>query len=305
MKNTAPPTQCLCLYLFFLSAMTTVAEKPLVVSASIPAQAWLIKQIAGPAVSINTFLTAGSNPHSFEPSALQVKSLANSQIYFTIGIPFETSLIERATQLNRHLTISAMDHGIQKISAHTQHHHHAATDHVCMADTDPHIWLTPPLMASMASNTYAALAQILPQNQTALKQKLNQTIRKLAALDAEIREQLKTAASHTWVVTHPSWQYFANTYDFKLLVLEQDGKAPSAKHLARLIKQAESARIGIIFTEPQFDPQPAHILAQQIGARVAIIDPLREDWYDLMLEVARLLGTKHSAPASNKASADE
>ena len=49
----------------------------------------------------------------------------------------------------------------------------------------------------------------------------------------------------------------------------------------------------VVFAEPQYDKRPAQTLADQVGARLEMIDPLREDWAALMRDVAaKLAGAK-------------
>lgn len=110
-------------------------------------------------------------------------------------------------------------------------------------------------------------------------------------VDREVRAKLQALPSRTWVVYHPSWGYFADAYGLTLQVIEEDGKSPSARHLAQVIRAAQAAGVKTVFTEPQYDKRPAQTLAAQIGARVAVIDPLREEWPALMREVsAKLAG---------------
>lgn len=294
MSKTWNSTRLACVCWACLTFVATAGEKP-IVFVSIPAQAWLVKQLAGETLEVRTFLAVGGNPHSFEPTAHQIKRLAQANLYFTIGIPFETALTTRAAKLNTALKISAMDRGIEKLGAYALQHDHAANDHACMAGGDPHIWLAPQLMAVMASNAVATLTQVFPQDQAALSQRLRTIVSDISALDAEIRERLKPLTIRTWMVTHPSWRYFAHTYGLTLLVLEQDGKAPTARHLAQMIQKATESKVALVFAEPQFDPQPARTLARQIGARVMVIDPLREDWPALMREVAETLSGRASS----------
>ena len=286
----------LCALMFLLicprAQAASAAERP-VVFVSIPPQAWLIKRLAGEAVEVQTLLTSGANPHTYEPTARQVRKLAEAKLYLTVGMPFETPLATRAVKLNPALKMAAMDAGTKKRGSHAHDHDdhgHADSDpDCCGTGGDPHIWLSPRLMCAMASNTLAALAEALPENRTQMTENLHGAMAEILAADDTVRAELKGLKSRTWVVYHPSWGYFAETYGLTLLILEQDGKTPSAKHLAQVIRQAQAAGVKTVFTEPQYDKRPARILAEQIGARLTVIDPLQEDWPALMRDVAKKL----------------
>ena len=275
-------------WLFLVAALASAAERP-IVFVSIPPQAWLVKRVAGEAAEVQTLLPPGANPHTYEPTARQIKKLSEAALYLTVGLPFEVPLAARSGRLNAALKLAAMDAGIAKRGVPGHDHGHAEPGHVCAAGGDPHIWLSPRLLCAMASNTVAALARALPQRQPALAAALETTVAEIRATDAAARAALRELPVRTWVVYHPSWGYFADEYGLTLLAVEEDGKAPSARHLAEVIAQAQAAGVKTVFTEPQYDRRPAETLARQVGARVAVIDPLQEDWPALIRDVAKKL----------------
>ena len=285
-------------FLFFAWAVGA-QERP-IVFVSIPPQAWLLRRLAGESVEVQTLLAPGVNPHTYEPTARQIKKLAESRLYLTVGLPFEVSLALRVSRLNPALKVAAMDAGITKRGAPEHHHGHDEPGHVCAAGGDPHIWLAPQLLCVMASNTVAALEQVLPQQRAALAANLEQTLAEIRTTDQAVREKLGGLKRRTWVVYHPSWGYLADAYGLTLLVIEQDGKTPSARHLTEVIDRTRAAGVATVFTEPQYDKRPAQTLAQQVGARVVVLDPLQEDWPALMREVAeKLTDGQPRSPAVN------
>lgn len=278
-----------------LASLAWAEEKRPVVFVSIPPQAWLVKRLAGESVEVEALLTAGGNPHTFEPGARQVRRLADAALYLTVGMPFEKPLVGRAARLNPGLTVAAMDAGIVKRGAGEAHDHgHGAAGHVCSAAGDPHVWLSPRLFCAMATNTEAALERVMPQRRQAFTANLATTVAEIQASDRAVREAARGAPSQTWAAYHPSWSYFAADYGLTLLVIEEDGKAPSARHLAEVIGQARAAGVKVVVTEPQYDRRPAQIVADQVGARLETLDPLQEDWPALMRRLAEQLGAAGS-----------
>lgn len=254
---------------------------------SIPPQLWVARQIAGDAADVQVLLPAGANPHTFEPTAKQVKKFADASLVLTIGLAFERPFVKRVQGLNPTLAVAPMDAGIEKLGA-DQHHHHAPGAHCDGEDGDPHIWLSPRLYAAMASNTTAALVRLLPQESGALEARRDAAVSEIQKIDAEVRGILEHAAVKTYVVYHPSWTYFAKDYGLTLLVIEQDGKAPSSKHLREVMAEAKAAGVRKVISEPQYDKRSAQAVAKDIGASTAIISPLLEDWPALMREAAKV-----------------
>ena len=269
--------------LFSIAVRYAAAQSRPVVFVSIPPQAWLARRLAGEEVEVQTLLTPGANLHTYEPDARQIKKLAGAALYLTLGIPFEVTLAQRAARLNPGIRVAAMDKGIAKTGAHDHDHTGAQC---CAGGADPHIWLSPRLMAAMASNTVEALCAVFARAPDVYEERLRATVSEITAVDAAVRKTLQGLKTRTWVAYHPSWSYFAADYGLRLLVIEQDGKSPSARHLAGIIRESGLAGVGKVFTEPQYDRRPAETLARQIGAALLAIDPLREDWPALLLEVA-------------------
>ena len=260
-------------------------QKP-VVFVSIPPQVWLVKQIAGDTADVQTLLPAGANPHTFEPTVKQARKLAEASLMLTIGLPFERPLVKRAQSLNPRLTVAPMDAGIDKLAAH-EGHRHAPGEPCCGDAGDPHIWLSPRLYAAMASNATLTLSQLLPDARAVFEARRDTVVKEIQTIDAELQRTFEAVPIKTYVVYHPSWTYFAEDYGLTLLVIEQDGKTPAAKHLTRISEQAKAAGVRKVFTEPQYDKRPAQTIAKQLGARVEILNSLQEDWPALMREAMK------------------
>jgi len=296
--NAGPFAKTIGLLLAFAGTVCCAAGKP-VVFVSIPPQAWLVNRLAGEAVDVQPLLTAGANPHTFEPGAWQVKKLSAASLYLTVGLPFERPLVARAVRLNPSLRVAGADAGIVKLGGGCAHDGTEAKGRsaCCDAGGDPHVWLSPRLFAVMASNTAAALTQVLPGRADAVRANMDRTVAEIGAVDRTVRCALRTGAVKTWVTYHPSWRYFAADYGLTLLTIEEDGKEPSARHLAEVIGQARAAGVAVVFAEPQHDVRSAQTLAQTLGARLETVDPLREDWAETLREAAaKLSGSGKAAP---------
>ena len=59
-----------------------------------------------------------------------------------------------------------------------------------------------------------------------------------------------------------------------------EGKEPSARELAGLIKEMTSEHVKTIFVEKQFSTDMADRLASELGTRVVAIDPLAYQYID-------------------------
>ncbi len=291
--------------LLLLGAVLRVgaAPRPLVF-VTIPPQRWLVRTLAGEAVEVELLVAPGQNPHTFEPAGRQVARLSRAQGWLTIGLPFERTLMAKARATRPGLAEYPIHAGVPRLGAPphpSRGHDHdvaaAGSEDCCGADgADPHLWLAPRNMAVMATNTCRALQNLMPQEQTRLDASLSELTGALARLEREFAATLAPAAGQTFWVYHPSWAYFAEAFGLHQQAVEQEGREPSGRQLARLIESARAARARVLFADPQFDPGPIRTLARQLGARVVTLDPLAEAWPENMRHVAAALRDALHAP---------
>ena len=141
---------------------------------------------------------------------------------------------------------------------------------------DPHIWTSPRALQSMAANAYEAIHALWPdsvkytENHARLQEQL-------AALDARTAGKIAASGVRYFIVYHPALTYYARDYGLQQVAIEDDGKEPSARALARLIEQARRDGVRRIFYQSQFPASAVEVIARDIEAQSVAIDPLKED----------------------------
>ena len=273
------------------------SAKPLTVTVTLPPQAYFVQRIGGDLVRVNTLIETGIDPHTYEPKPEQLRQMANSQLYLAIGGGMEQGWLSRFTGANPRLQVTDTSQGITKIpqifAGHDHDHGHdhgeksAGHDHE--SGLDPHIWLSPRLVKQQAQTIYQALVQQDPQNQATYQANLQQFLAELDQLDQQIRQQLKPVKNRAFMIFHPEWGYFAKDYGLKMLAIQAEGQEPSAGQLADIIKQAKQNQVKVIFTQPEFNPQTAEVIAKQLGIKVIPISALSGDWKNNLQQVTQIL----------------
>lgn len=112
----------LCLPLITLFANT------LDVTVSIVPQKYFVEKIAQDKVNVNVMVLPGFSPATYEPKTSQMKSLAQSSVYFSIGVPFEKVWLERFKSANKSLNIVDTSRGITKVLM-QEHRHEEVHEH--------------------------------------------------------------------------------------------------------------------------------------------------------------------------------
>ena len=154
-------------------------------------------------------------------------------------------------------------------------------------DGDPHVWLSPAIMKEIARNVHRALVEILPDQRSALGENLEILLAEIGSVDARCRELLDPVRGHRFFVFHPAWGYFAEAYGLQQVAIEEHGKEPDAHHVAEIVEAAREVGAQTIFAQPQMSDASANLVAEEIGARVVMIDPLAYEWSENLEKTAR------------------
>lgn len=258
---------------------------PTAVSAfcSIAPQEFFVERIGGGLVSVKVLVGPGQSPHTFEPTPRQMADLAESDVYFAIGLPFEDRLLGRIAELGSGMQMVDASAGIPRRQVEVAHRH----DDEHGGLPDPHTWLNPRFAKVQAQNICSALKELIPEHGAELEANLFELLHDLDELDAQLTEALGPLAGENIYVFHPAFGYFTDAYGLRQVPIELGGMEPSARELAGLIDHATSEGVRVIFVQPQFSTRSARAIAEEIGGAVVPIDPLSADYMNNLRTIAR------------------
>jgi zinc transport system substrate-binding protein len=277
-QNPAPPKE----------VRENTADK-LAVTVSILPQQYFVERIGGDRIAVNVMVLPGANHELYEPKPEQLRSLAKSKVYFTIGeLPFEKTWLEKFKATNENMLVVNTSQGLTLQTMEYEHHHgeEDKEENHQEESLDPHIWLSPKLVKNQANNIYETLAKIDPQNGAEYRHNLENFVTDIEKLDQEISQKLAGLKNRKFMVFHPNWAYFAKDYNLEMIPIEVDGKEPSVKELAKIIKEGKEENIKVVFTDPEFSTATAESIAKQINAQVLLINPIAPNWLENMREIA-------------------
>ncbi|NLA58655.1 MAG: zinc ABC transporter solute-binding protein [Firmicutes bacterium] len=277
--------------LLLFSSCGLAAGKRLSVFVSILPQKYFVERIAGGYVSVSVMVHPGASPETYEPSPRQMAELAEAQVYFLIGLPFEDAWLERIQRNNPHLLMVDTRQGIELRPIDGGHHHEGGGHGSAQQGEvmDPHIWLSPVLVKRQAETICMTLATLDPANRDEYKQNYRLLVEDLDAVDREIRSILKDVQGKKFMVFHPAWGYFADAYGLIQVPIEVEGKEPNARELAQIIDFARREGIKTIFVPSQSNIKPAETVARAVQAEVVQLDPLAENYLDNLLSTAKAI----------------
>ncbi|NDV22392.1 metal ABC transporter solute-binding protein, Zn/Mn family [Desulfovibrio sp. JC022] len=277
--------------LALLLTCSTVSAAKLQTTVSIAPLKYFVEKIGGEKVKANIMVKPGSSPATYEPQPRQMALLSKSEIYFAIGVPFERAWIPRFRSANDKLEIinlgKTVVHQTMKTHVHDEDEHKHHNEHETTQITDPHVWLSPPLVRIISQQIRDVLIEHDPANTEAYTSNYLNFAAEINKLDSELLNIFTPKGERfSFMVYHPSWGYFARTYGLNQIPIELEGKEPSPKELTQLIKFAKKNSVKAIFIQPQFSQKSARAIASSIGAETLTADPLAEDWAENLRRTA-------------------
>jgi zinc transport system substrate-binding protein len=276
--------RCFLLLLVILAPALSGAD-PLRVFVSVLPQETFVEKVGREHVSVEAMVRPGHSPSTYAPTPKQIAALASADLYLRIGVPFEDAWMDRIRAASPTMPVVDLRAGLDLRAVDTHgddHHGHGG-------GRDPHVWTSPPLVKEMASRIRDVLADMDAAHRFDYEANFQTFARELDALDRELREILAHSGTRRFMVFHPAWAYFADTYGLTQVPIEEAGKEPGPKALVSLVEQAQRENIEVVFVQPQFSRHAADRVALAIGARVEVVDPLARDFGANLLRIARLI----------------
>lgn len=256
-----------------------------VITVSILPQKTFVEKIAGKDFDIQVLVPEGASPETYTLLPSQLKQISRSAAWFRIGhIGFELSLHDKIKELNRDMLVVDQSEGMDLIRGEEVQH----GDHSHPGGVDPHIWMSPRIVKQMAVKITEALSEINPEKSSEYKVNQQKFIKEIDQLDARIRNSLKDYQGRSFITFHPSLSYFARDYGLVQYSLENEGKEPTAQHMARVVDLARKENINAIYIQSEFDADHARVFAEEIKGQIIEVRPLSPDWEDNLLTLTQM-----------------
>lgn len=281
-------------YLIYIAALllavgcTTPPPQPTepTIYVSIAPLRSLVEAITEQDFPVEVLVPAGASPENFELTPKQYIALNEAQWIFSTGlITFETTLLHKLPEGARIIDLSR---GIEPIAGTCSHHHHG---HAHAHGVDPHTWTSPRALQLMSRTIYEAIHDEHPDS-VRYTQNFNRLQERLEALDRAIEAQITASGVEQFIVYHPALTYYARDYGLRQISIEEEGKEPSAKRLAELIRTARAEGIRTVLVQRQFPRSSVEAVADDMEAEVVEFDPLAENVIENIAHITNLITRK-------------
>lgn len=266
-----------CCILLSSCAKNDKSSDKLIVAVSIVPQETFVKAVCGDKVEVITMIPPGSSPANYEPTPAQVEKFSDCAVYFSIGVPTESSNILPSA---KNINVVPLAQEVAKIYP----------DRMFEGDErDPHIWLSPKRARVMIEVIAEQMGEIDPDNKDFYKSNANDYIAELDQLDLEIKEALDGVQNRKFIVYHPAFGYLADDYGLEMFALEEEGKEATPQHLEAMIDLAKQEDIKVIFYQAEIDSSQSAAYAQEVKGKAMQLAPLSPDYINNLRSMANTM----------------
>lgn len=279
------------------SAKASSGGRLSVVTAFYPLQ-YAATRVAGDRAVVTNLTKPGGEPHDLEIPPRETADIVDADlVVYELG--FQPAVDDAVAQNAEGTTLDAAA-VVGLVAADHDGHDHGAADHSTAAeqeghgdgsDLDPHFWQDPLRMAKLGDALAKKLAGLDPDHAQEYAANAASLRADLESLHTAYETGLAGCTRDTVVVSHDAFGYL-DTYG---LVMEpiaglSPGAEPTPADLARLEDLIRSDGITTVFSERLVSPRLSASLAQDVGVRTAVLDPIEglsdqtsgEDYLSLM-----------------------
>lgn len=268
------------------------SERPRVVASFYPLE-YVAERIAGDHAEVSALTSPGAEPHDLELTLEQIAALEEADVVvFSRG--FQPAVDEAVGQVGTEDVVDAADVADlvppdEDSAAHEDGEE--AHDHGDEA-VDPHFWLDPTRLATVAAAVEERLAVVDPAHADDYATNLADLQGDLEDLDTDAERGLAQCARDTVVVSHDAFGYYTDRYGLELEAINglSPDAEPSPAHLRELSDLIEEKGITTVFSERLATAELADTLAGDLGLETDVLDPIEglsdetadEDYLSLM-----------------------
>jgi len=253
----------------------------------------LVRRIAGPDADVTLLLQPGHNEHHFDPTPKDVENASTAKLGVMVGLgldPWMEKLLHDAAPKARVLKvgdrvptltikddpIGADDHDDEDhADGGAEHHDHDDHDHEKGAP-DPHVWMDPQRAQLIVRAIAEEMGRVDASHALGYRARATELDKALVDVDREAETRLKAMTRKGFVTFHGSFGYFAERYKLNILAVIEPfpGSQPTGEYVSKVLAAIKDKHVPALYSEPQLDPRPAKVLAEEAKIPLGVLDPV-------------------------------
>jgi zinc transport system substrate-binding protein len=228
-------------------------------------------RIGGGRVDARSLVPAGVEPHDYEPTPKDVVALKQARVLIYNGSGFEPWVQRLLPEVAASTVQVDATRGLPLIPGGPGGDRPGAGPAL-----DPHVWLDPVLAAQQADRIVAGLTEADPAGLAVYAANGERLKAELDALHRRYASALSSCRRRGFIVSHAAFGYLARRYGLTQVPISglQPESEPSPARMKEIVLEARRTGARVIYYETLVDPRVADAIAREIGARVAVLDPV-------------------------------
>jgi zinc transport system substrate-binding protein len=235
---------------------------------------YFAQKVTGSSANVDLLIPNGVEPHDWEPTANDMAKIQDADVFIYNSRYFETwteKVLNSIDQSN--LKVVEASKGIELINATSEDEKNQKGN---SSSKDPHVWLSPVLAEQEVDNIAQALEKKDPKNKTQYENNASAFKSQLIDLNRLYKETIDKAKKKEFVTQHAAFGYLAKQYGLTQIPIAglSPDVEPSLGKLAKLADLTKKKNIKIIYFEGLTSSKVAQTLANEIGAKTQVLNPL-------------------------------
>lgn len=237
--------------------INTIKGGKLSITASFYPMYFFASEIGSEKAEVKNLTPLGVEPHDYDPSPGDIARIEDGDMLVLNGVAEAWADKVKDNLKGKNVKIVIAGEGL-------------------FTKKDPHVWLNPLLAKKQVGLITRGYISIDPLNKNYYLDNQKKLNDKLDKLDREYKQGLQNCQSTDFITSHAAFSYLAEAYSLNQVPISglSPDHEPSARELAEIAKFAREHDIKYIFFESLVSPKLSETIAQEIGAKTLVLDPI-------------------------------
>lgn len=225
-------------------------------------------KIGGDKIDLTNLTPAGIEPHDWEPTPSDMVKIEKADVLIYNGAGMEGWVDKVLNSINsKKLIVVETSKGLDLLNNPNKEED---------LQYDPHAWLDPMIAKKQMEVIKNAFVNADSSNKDYYENNYTENVKKIDNLDKEYRDTISKFTKKDIVVAHQAFGYLCSAYGLNQVAIEglSADSEPSPAKMAEIVRFAKQNNVKYIFFESLISPKVADAIANEVGAKTEVLNPL-------------------------------
>jgi zinc/manganese transport system substrate-binding protein len=246
----------------FSSPAPSMAAEKLKAVASFSILADFVKQVGGDHVDVTAIVGPDGDAHVFQPSPLDAKAVADANIVVINGLGLEGWMARLIQSSGTKAPVVIASKGLRPLQDEGED----------KGKTDPHAWQSIANAKIYVANIRYGLVAADAADKADFESNAKNYLAKLDQLETEVKAAIASIPpkNRKIITTHDAFGYFGRAYGISFIAPQgvSTETEPSAKDVAKIIRQVKAQHVPAVFLENISDDRLMQQIARETSAKI-------------------------------------